>query len=474
MSIHPPSPSARPTAPEDRITLARKLAYGAGAFADNTMQNGINNMASQVYNISLGVDPSLVSTGLAIPRLWDALIDPFVGNLSDNWRGRWGRRRPFMIGGAIATGLFFAAIWMVPFGWSQSAYFAFFLGVLFLYSTGYAMFSVPFLALGFEMTPDYHERTRVLSYRTFFGAASGIGLQWMFWLTQRSWFENTVHGMYYVGAGVGLVIMCTGLLPAFVIRERMGLLTARQERVALGRSLRESLGNVAFRRILYALIAMVFGLFMVQGLGIYVNIYHVFGGDMKAASTLQGLQGTAYQVSCMLSIPIVAHFSSRFGKRRTLFGSLLFPLIGTLLKWVCFTPDNPYLQLIPVILMAPGIASLWTLLSSMVADVCDEDELRHGIRREGIFGAVFFWAFKIGFSLAFFLSGFVLVWSGFDVKLDPRQLPEAMTTIRLLFTIMPAISILIALWCVSRFPLTEAKAYAIRTLLEQRRGSVKV
>ena len=470
----PPLPKqvSHVTAPKDRVPLGSKLAYGAGAFADNTMQNGINNMANQVYNISLGVDPSLISTGLAVPRLWDALIDPFVGNLSDNCRGRWGRRRPFMVGGAIATGLCFAAIWMVPFGWSQGAYFAFFLGVLFLYSTGYAMFSVPFMALGLELTPDYHERTRVLSYRTFFAAASGISIQWMFWLTQRSWFENTVHGMYYVGATVGVVIMGLGLLPAFVVPERMGAIAAKQERAPFWRSLREALGNVAFRRVLYALVAMVFGLFTVQGLGIYVNIYHVFGGNLKAASTLQGLQGTAYQVAAMISIPVVAHLSTRFGKRRTLLGCLILPFIGTLLKWPCFTPANPYLQLIPVILMAPGVASLWTLLGSMVADVCDVDELNHGTRREGVFGAVFFWAFKIGFSLAFFLSGFVLVWSGFDAALGPRQAPEAIATMRVLFTVLPAASILVALWCVSRFPINEGAAYATRTALEQRRGGV--
>lgn len=460
------------TAAKDRVPLGQKMAFGAGAFADNLMQNCVGNMANQVYNISLGVPPHLVSIALSLPRLWDALIDPAVGNYSDNCRSSRGRRYPFIIGGAITTGILFAAIWMVPFGWSSWGYFWFLLSMLFLFSTGYAAFSVPYVALGLEITSDYHERTRIFAIRALFGALSGIGVQWMFWLTQRPVFGGTVQGMYVVGAGVGVLMIALGVLPALFIPERMSKLTLHQTHQRLGRSLREALGVAAFRKILYALVAMVFGLFMVNSLGIYINIYHVFGGDVKAASMLTGLTGTAYQLTSIAALPLITLLSNRVGKRRTLMICLILPLVGTLAKWVCFTPTHPYLQLVPYILMAPGIAGLWTLLGSMLADVCDLDELTFGARREGTFGAVYFWAHKIGLSLAVFLSGYVLVWAGFDAAMGGRQTAHTILVLRVIFTLLPAVAITLTLLFVSRFPITERSAYETRMALEKRRGAI--
>jgi glycoside/pentoside/hexuronide:cation symporter, GPH family len=448
------------------------MAFGAGAFADNLMQNCIGNMANQVYNISLGVPPHLVSIALSIPRLWDALIDPAIGNFSDNCRSSRGRRFPFIIGGAISAGLVFITIWLVPTGWSSWAYFWYLLGMLFLFSTGYASFSVPYVAIGLEITSDYHERTRIFAIRAFFGALSGIGVQWMFWLTQRPVFGDTLQGMYVVGAGMGVIMIALGVMPALFIPDRMSKLTLRQTHQGLGRSLREAISVAAFRQILYALVAMVFGLFMVNSLGLYINIYHVFGGDIKAASVLTGLTGTAYQVTSIAALPLITHLSRRLGKRRTLIICLILPLIGTLAKWVCFTPAHPYLQLVPYILMAPGIACLWTLLGSMLADVCDLDEHTFGVRREGTFGAVYFWAHKIGLSLAVFLSGYVLVWAGFDATIGRVQSVHTILVLRVIFTLLPAIAIALTILFVSRFPITERSAYEIRKALEKRRGMI--
>lgn len=168
------------TAPEDRVSAGEKLAYGGASYADNLMQNSIGQMANPVFNISLGMNPVLLSLALALPRLWDALTDPYVGSLSDNARTRWGRRRPFIFVGAIMAGILFMLIWRVPVGWSDWGYFSWLLGFSLLFFTAYTIFAMPYIAMGFELSSDYHERTRVMAVRTFFGSVAGISIQWMF------------------------------------------------------------------------------------------------------------------------------------------------------------------------------------------------------------------------------------------------------------------------------------------------------
>jgi glycoside/pentoside/hexuronide:cation symporter, GPH family len=467
------TPSASSTAPADRVPTGRRLAYGAGAYADNFMQNGIGNMANPFFNLALGLHPALVGLALSIPRLWDAITDPIMGNITDRARTRWGRRRPFIFAGAILSGLLFALLWFVPSDWGQFSHFFWFLGISLLFYTAYTVFAVPFVALGFELTPDYHERTRVLAVRTFFGSLAGISIQWMFWLTQRPVFDGTAEGMRYVGVGVGLLIAGLGCCTAIFIPERKLAAIAEGQRpapVPLRTAIGQTLAVPAFRLVLVVLVAMAIGLFTVHSLGFYVNVYHVHGGDAKAAAAIQGWNGTAYHVTTLLTLPLITWASTRFGKRRTLFACLLLPFFGTLTKWFTYTPELPWLQLLTPVLLAPGMACLWTLLGSMVADICDVDELKHGERREGLFGAVYGWVFKLGLSAALVIGGYVLDWTGFDAALGGAQSPGTLTAIRVVFTLVPALGIAIALVLVARFPITESDARATRAELERRRS----
>ncbi|OAM91264.1 MFS transporter [Termitidicoccus mucosus] len=458
------------TASDDKVSFGQKLAYGAGGYADNLMQNSVNQMAKPVFNMTLGVDPGLLTTALALPRLWDAIIDPFIGTASDNARTRWGRRKPFVVVGATLCGLLFALLWMVPHGWPKAGYLAHFFIVVMLFYTAYAVFTVPYGAVGIEMSPDYHERTRVVAFRTFFSGIAGISTSWMLWLSQRSVFTDALHGMHWVGLGVGLTMIVLGVMPALFVKERGQTKARKQRKVPLLPSLKESITIKSFRLILLIIVLMSIGLFMVNGLGYYINIYYVFGGDMRAASAIQGVTGTVYQVSGMLALPLITMASSRFGKRRTLFVCLFLPLVGTIAKWFCYTPSYPYLQVVPPLLMSPGLACLWTLLGSMLADVTDVDELKHGVRREGTLNAIYMWASKLGTSAAVLMSGYVISFSGFKAEFGGAQTPESMLVMRALVAFLPALSIAAAIIIVKRFPIGEAEAYATRKELEHRRA----
>ncbi|MFA7368506.1 MAG: MFS transporter, partial [Kiritimatiellales bacterium] len=335
------------------------------------------------------------------------------------------------------------------------------------------VFGVPFVALGYEMSPDYHERTKIMSYRTWFASVGGICIQWLFWLTQRDIFKGTVDGMRWVGIGIGLLLLVMGAAPGLFIKER--ILTAGEKahnRKTIKLSGLLKVFEVApFRCILWALNWAILGMFLVITLGFYINVYYVFGGDLKAASVLLGAAGTFYHLCCMASVPVIAWVSRKAGKKGALLIFMFIAVLGCLSKWWCFTPANPWLQLVPTGLIAPGLSAIWTLLASMTADVTDLDELEHGTRREGSFGAFYCWTMKLGFAFCFLISGFILEWTGFDASLGGAQSEGTLFALRLLYTLVPASGILIAMAVIVRFPINQQRAAEIRKELETRKES---
>ena len=160
------------------------------------------------------MDAMLVGLIGFIPRLFDAISDPIMGYISDNTNSRWGRRRPYMLGGAIVAGVVFAAMWQLPSGHSEMFYFWVFLAASVLYFLVYTVYSTPFVAFGFEMTPDYHERTRLQAFANTAGQLAWIGVPWFYALMSSSLFEDSVHGARVLALWVGGAILVLGIVPA--------------------------------------------------------------------------------------------------------------------------------------------------------------------------------------------------------------------------------------------------------------------
>jgi GPH family glycoside/pentoside/hexuronide:cation symporter len=450
-----------------KLKLSSKIIYGTGSIAENTMQNGIQVMMNPFFNVALGVTPALLGLATAIFRIWDAITDPFMGMLSDRTVSSYGRRRPYILLGAIMSGILFAVMWWCPRGMTTTFYFGWFLIVSILFYSFYTVFCVPYLALGYEMSTDYHERTSVMSFRTWFAAISGIGVQWLFWITQRSVFVDTVDGMRWVGIGLGFIIILMGIMPGLFLKER----TLTKDEIAQNRllvkpkGLFKALDIKSFRYILYALTFVVAGMFLVITLGFYLNVYYVFKGDLKAASTMIGVSGMLYHLMSMIALPVINKLSLKLGKKKALLIFIVIAIVGNILKWWCFTPENPWLQLIAIGLIGPGLAAIWTLLASMTADVTDLDELENGTRREGLFGALYNWTMKLGFALCFLIGSLILELTGFDATIVGPQSDYTLYLIRLLYTIVPTFGLLISMYFIWQFPITEKISMEIREKL---------
>lgn len=457
------------TAAEDRIPISRKAAFGFGSMSQILGGHSIGNLANYVFNIALGVSPILVGLAQSIPRIVDAFTDPLMGNISDNTRSRWGRRRPYMFVGAIFMGLFYAAIWYLPKGWSEYAYFAYFLGTSLLFYAALTVFMVPWSALGYEMTSDYHERTRLQAWANFFGSIGSLVFPWLFWLTQRNVFEDTIEGARWVGAGLGIILIITALISAFFCKEVRYEDAVKQKKTPLWSSLKQACSNRVFMRLMTVVLLVGSAFFTIMTLSPYITIYYVMNGDAEAASFYLGLYGTSWVASSLIMTPIVSWAATRFGKKRILTIAICVNLLGHVAKIWCYVPGLPLLICIPPALLAAGFAGLWVIIPSMNADICNLDELETGTSSEGMYSAVYGWFQKTSISVAMMLGGVLLVMAGYDASLEAAQTESAIRWLRILEAGVPIPVVLTGIYLITKYPLSEERMYEIRRQLERRK-----
>lgn len=458
-----------------RAALPRKVAFalGLGSLAGFFGYTGVSSLAIPVYQMTLGVHPVLLGVALAVPRFWEAFIDPLMGNFSDNFRSRWGRRRPFIVVGSIVMGLLYGLIWQVSPQWSEHTKVVYFTVMSAGFFTAYMMFSVPYASLTYEITPDYNERTRVMGYCALFHKLGEFGYQWVFPLSQLAIFASALVGIRIVGWGVGMVILAgCGMIPGLFVRERFQHVAERQPRVGFWQSVHASFRHQAFRVLVgLTLLNVVMGM-LASNLDHYLIVYYMFHGDIATGSTWKGLLSSGYAVVGFATIPLVVWGSARLGKRNALAVIYGLTAIGGVAKWFVFSPQHPWLLFLDPLLCGPIWVAVNMLLSSMLADICDEDELLCGQRREGTFGAIFSWMQKTAVSLSFLGASIALTLVGFDQKLGGAQSMETLRAMRFVLAGSTAIPPIIALVLLRSYKLTAQRAAATRRELEERRASI--
>jgi GPH family glycoside/pentoside/hexuronide:cation symporter len=468
------------SASSDVIPLGQKAAYASGMFVNNLQAAAIPAMMI-VLNLGLGLDPRLVGIIGFLPRIFDAVSDPLMGYISDNTRSKWGRRRPYIFAGAVVAGLVFAAMWQFPDGKSKDFYFYFFLVGLITYFLTYTMYATPFVAFGYEMTPDYHERTRLHAFANAFGQLAWIGAPWI-WAIMAS-YENKMDGASTLGLWFGGAIMVLGIVPAIFCRERVADLKSVESTggglvgnlTQFFKSLVTSLKCKPFLKLCSATFLVFNGYQLAVSFSLYVMIYYVFNGDDKAAGELNGWWGSITAVCTIGVIPLTAMISEKLGKRKTFLVTILLSMFGYGLKWFGYSPNYPYLLIASCPFVAFGTGSLFTLMGSMISDVCDYDELESGERREGVFGAIYWWMVKVGLALAGLIGGYLLVGSGFvtpepDATEPVIQSASTLLYLRLFDVVIPIVTSGIALVIMWSYEISETRAKEIRAELEARRG----
>jgi glycoside/pentoside/hexuronide:cation symporter, GPH family len=428
------------TKPEHQIHFSQLAAYGAGGIIPIALFNIAGILVGLMGNISLGLSAFWLGAILIVPRLWDALSDPLIGHISDNTRTRWGRRRPYLLIGGIAVAVFFVVIWWIPkgemvrtwfpsdtgFQWFQLGYILF---SLLLFFTAVNLFEIPHGALGMEMTTDYHERTRLFSAKSFVGNLFAMGTPWLFALASMEIFKgpggNEADGMRYVSLMIAAFLIPLSFWWFFKLREPGFVKAASHEKTPFWQDMKHTAGNRNFIMLTLTIFTLAMGFNFVQLIGSYIPIFYVFGGDKVAGAYLLAINGMIWAITGVLAVFPLNWISPKLGKRNTLTIAILLMCLAQLSKIVCYNPSHPYLIIIPTVLLSAGMLFFFTLGSSMVGDICDEDELKTGYRSEGSYYSVFWWFIKMGSALASFVTGVLIVFTMFDetqvTKVDKIQ-----------------------------------------------------
>lgn len=417
------------TAPEDRVPWNLLIAYGMGGLIPIALFNIAGQLMGLLGNISLGLSAFWLGTIMIIPRLWDAIADPIIGHISDNTRSRWGRRRPYILFGGIAVALSFVAMWWVPRGewvrdifptdaaydWFQLAYI---LGATVLFFAAASIFEIPHGALGMEMSGDYHERTRLFSAKSFLGNLFAFGTPWLIALAGLDLFAGTggdlIDGMRYLSILIAALIIPMTCWWFFSLREPGFAVAKEQRKFGFWDNMQKTASSSAFMRLVAIFFILAMGFNFVALFNYYITIFYLFGGDTDAASRLLGWNGLAWAFTALLAVFPLNWLGRWMGKNKTLLFAILLMCAAQLSKIFCYNPELPYLVLVPTILLSAGMLMFFTLGSSMVGDVCDEDELATGTRSEGSFYSVFWLFIQTGTAIASFGTGVLLVFTTFD------------------------------------------------------------
>jgi len=362
-----------------------------------------------------------------------------------------------------------------------SNYFWFMLGSSALYIPIMSCFNMPYQSLGAELTPDYHERTLVMSFRNGVQKLPEVAMFFALQFTTLHWFvdkstgkPNLLKGAQAYCVILGAIMVLVGIAVFSLVRERYyRSVTARQQsKISITETLYKTLKCGPFRIQLLMRLAYAIGTSMVGTLGYYDTVYYVCHGNLVTATKWNTVMGISGMVFGFLGIPTFTLLARHFGKRAGLMcvlGSAIVAFIGT---WWFYNPAMPWLQIFASGLIAFTGAGFWTLEGSIGVDVIDYDELSTGKRREGAFYSCISWIMKAGMALGVGASGFILSATGFDAKLEGAQSPHSLFMMRLLLAVIPIIGLVLSMFALSRFPLTQAKMLEIRTQLEARRGKV--
>jgi glycoside/pentoside/hexuronide:cation symporter, GPH family len=384
-----------------------------------------------------------------------------------------------MLVGGVLAGVGLPLLFAVGPGWTQMEYFTFMLVSLLIYAPVMSCFNMPWVSLGSEMTPDYHERTSVFEIKSAVQKVPELGLFVAAqFITLAVFNDATGKPDMLLGAQVytsilGAIMVAVSLAMFLLVRERYyeKVVVSQTAKVPFRDTLYRALKNKPFRILLSTNLAYGMATGMVSVLGYYLTIYYVCKGDVALGAQWNsgmGLSGMAFGFAGIFFFGAIA---KRQGKRAGMMAVLVGAIAAFIGDWWFYDPEHPALQLLASGFVAFTGAGFWTIYGSILADVIDHDELQTGQRREGSFSACQSWMSRVGMALGGGASGWILQATGFDSQV-PVQSENVILVMRALMSGLPVFGLAIALFLVSRLRLGEQQMGEIRSQLESRRGTV--
>lgn len=431
-----------------------KVFYGIGDLGNALVNSAIQFFLMKFYTDGALVPPALAGNALLIGKIWDAVNDPLFGWLTDRTKSRFGKRRVFMLFGALPLAIAIALLWFVP---TQDKVWTFvWIAVTFLlFDTVWTLTNVPYYALTSELTDDYDERSSLTTYRMamavpayLVGAALTPAIVGLFALQRTGYaFIGIAYGLF---AGVALLISAAGM------RERQTIAVSKPEPNPL-KSLLVAFKNKPFVWLCGTYFVVNISFAFIKILMAYYVEYQLL---MKAEiSLVMGLM----LICVTISLPFWQWLGRKMDKGPA-YG--LGMLLGALaVAGTFFLPhaSTPLIYVISV-LAGFGFSAQWIFPWAMVADVADYDQTETGQQRSGVYYGVWGLATKISEALALAAVGWIL--TGYGYVPNVEQSLHSLFGIRLFFGLIPSVFILVSLPLLFKYPITRRSHAAIRARLD--------
>lgn len=481
--------SARAPARTDRerVRLSTKLYYGAGAVAQGSKNTAFNVFLLFYYNQVLGLPGTMSGTAIFVALCIDAITDPLMGSISDNFHSRWGRRHPFMYTSVLPTATCFFLLFNPPAGLGHQGLFVW----LTIFAVGVrvsmTLYAIPSDAMVPEITSHYDERTSLISYRFLFGWLGGLTSAQMGYLYFFAPSERFADGRLNADAYRIFALVCALLIAAAILTCALGThrliptLKSPSEKVPfslrrLVGELRQVLRNRSYLTLLIGtLFAAVAGGFS-DALGLYMSTYFWEFTTSQLAILLY-----AFALATLLAFALTRPITERFDKKASAMGlvtfAILFGPLPVFLRLLGLMPENGeplllYVIFVHALCLVTVVVAIGIILASMIADVVDENELMTGRRQEGMFMATIAFVAKATSGVGGFLAGVVLDMIAFPTGAEPGAVPPAKV-----FTLGLAVGpglmglYLLAWVFLSRYRITRERHSAILAALEEKRKS---
>ena len=332
--------------------------------------------------------------------------------------------------------------------------------------------------MGYEMSDNFHERTKIMAVSQFIGQFAWVLAPWI-WIIiyDPNIFVDAASGTRILSIVFGIICTLLAIVPAIFIKSKSTLnddYLVPLTKENIGNSLinifhifKDAWRNIPFRKLCIATFLIFNSFQTIAGFTFFIIVYYLFAGDAAAANPWPALHGSVGAlITAFLVIPIITFMSKRIGKKNTFMVSQGISLIGYILFWFLFVPGKPYLFLYALPFHSFGIGGLFTLMMSMTADACDYEEYRNGLpRKEGIFGAIYWWMVKVGNSIAILLGGLIMTYVGFYPEIGATS-EESITGLRIAYTLIPISCTLLAMYVMRDYEINEKRAKEISNALE--------
>lgn len=478
--------------PEDRVSLKEKICYGIGGLMDG---GGVALMSCILvkYMTTMGIPMKIATTIFMIAKLWDAVTDPVMGFISDNTRGRWGRRKPYMFAGGISiiVSIFLLFMPVKDWGVSTNGFIAYMLIMYLLWNTCSTLSQVPYCSMSSDISPSFRERNNANTVKLIFtAAASGLAyvLPLLFieslisadgWLfmphinTTEFWLSISIIFGTLFGGGL---IICS-----IFVKERIKPTTAVEKFNAkqFVKSYTKPYKNRSYRWHIVMYVSAFACMDMISALAVFyaTDVWHgekLFGMDISSMFIIAPLM-----VAAVVMFPLARkmmdkkskQFAFRMGLPFYIFGGIMFAIMEP--SW---TP--PILIPIVALIMGLGFGGAQMMPWIIFPDTVDVGEMATGDRSTGTYSGMMTLARKVGGALAVGLVGWILGWCGYkendtgDTTVYIQQSDTALLAIRLVMGITVAILIAIALYASFKYKVDNKKLARIRYFIDARKKGV--